>query len=167
MVMPALIKPRNLKSLERLDDIDLQILSILQENGRTSNADLARKVKLSPPSVLQRVRKLEESGLITDYVAILNAQILGFGLMVLTKITLESHQEKTIEKFRESVTRLPNVLEVFQVSGDFDFLLKIRAANMADYERIVRESVSPLPGVGRIESNFVLAVGKSTAALPI
>ena len=161
------MKPRNGKSLERLDTVDLQLLKLLQEDGRITNADLARRVKLSPPSVLQRVRKLEESGLVSRYTAILDADKLGYRLCVMAMVSLALHQEKPIEGFRKAVVEIPEVVEVMHVSGDFDYLLKIIIRDMADYERLVREKISAIPGVGRIQSSFVLAVNKNSTALPI
>ncbi|MBS1723840.1 MAG: Lrp/AsnC family transcriptional regulator [Armatimonadetes bacterium] len=152
---------------ERLDDVDLELLRILQSNGRITNADLARRVGLSPPSVLQRVRKLEESGLVSRYAAILCAERLGYNLQVVAMISLALHQEKPIEGFRKAVLEIPEVLQCLHVSGDFDYLLKIVIRDMAEYEKLVTERLSAIPGVGKIQSSFVLAVTKDTTSLPL
>ena len=161
------MKASSNKTRERLDAVDVQLLRLLQDDGRITNADLARRVGLSPPSVLQRVRKLEESGLVSSYTAILNADKMGYKLHVVAMISLALHQEQPIEGFRKAVVEIPEVLEVLHVSGDFDFLLKIVIRDMADYERLVRERLSAIPGVGKIQSSFVLAVNKDTTALPV
>lgn len=132
-----------------------------------TNADLARRVGLSPPSVLQRVRKLEENGLVSKYTAILDSAKMGYSLRVMAMVSLSLHQEKPIEGFQKAVTEIPAVLEVLHVSGDFDFLLKIVVRDMADYEKLVREQLSTIPGVGKIQSSFVLGVNKDTTALPL
>ena len=132
-----------------------------------TNADLARRVGLSPPSMLQRVRKLEEGRFINSYTALLNPEQLGFSLIVIAMVSLALHQEAPIEQFREEVQDVPEVLECYHVSGDFDFLLKIIAKDMHDYERIVREKLSRISGVGKIQSSFVLGTTKSTTALPV
>lgn len=150
-----------------LDRVDREILKILQSDGRISNANLARRVGLSPPSVLQRVRKLEESGYIEGYKAILDRENLGFNLLVIANISLALHQEQPIEAFRAAVQDIPEVLECLHVSGDFDFLLKVVVADMHDYERLVREKISAIPGIGKIQSCFVLAGTKMTTELPI
>lgn len=150
-----------------MDEIDRQILVLLQEDGRMSNADLARRVGLSPPSVLQRVRKLEESHLISRYTAILTPDLLGYKILVIAMISLSLHQEKPIEGFQNSVKEIPEVLEVLHVSGDFDFLLKIVAKDMKDYERMVRERLSTIQGVGKIHSSFVLGINKNQTAMPL
>ena len=161
------MKHKNNRAPERLDQIDLKLLKLLQEDGRITNADLARKVQLSPPSVLQRVRKLEESGLVSRYTAILNAEKLGYHLCVMAMVSLALHQEKPIEGFRKAVIEIPEVIEVLHVSGDFDYLLKIMIRDMSDYEKLVRERISAIPGVGRIQSSFVLAVNKNSTAVPL
>lgn len=161
------MKSRNGRTRERLDSVDLQLLKLLQEDGRMTNADLARRVKLSPPSVLQRIRRLEQSGLVSRYTAILDAEKMGYKLCVMAMVSLALHQEQPIEGFRKAIVNVPEVLEVMHVSGDFDYLLKIVVKDMADYERLVREQISTIPGVGRIQSSFVLAVNKNSTALPL
>lgn len=161
------MKSRNGRTRDRLDSVDVQLLKLLQEDGRMTNADLARRVKLSPPSVLQRIRRLEDSGLVSRYTAILDAERMGYKLCVMAMVSLALHQEQPIEGFRKAIVDVPEVLEVMHVSGDFDYLLKIIVKDMADYERLVREQISTIPGVGRIQSSFVLAVNKNTTALPI
>lgn len=147
---------------ERLDEVDLSILTVLQSEGRITNADLARKVGLSPPSVHQRVRKLEEAGFIQGYEAVLNLEKLGYNLKVYVQIGLSLHQEQPIERFRKAVASIPEVLECMHVSGDFDFLLKIVVKDMPSYEVLVREKISKIRGVGRVQSSFVLQTNKET-----
>ena len=163
----CLMKSLSSKPREKLDEVDLKLLTLLQDDGRMTNADLARKVGLSPPSVLQRVRKLEDSGLVSKYTAILDADKMGYSLRVMAMVSLSLHQEKPIEGFQKAVKEIPEVLEVLHVSGDFDFLLKIFVRDMADYERLVREQLSAIPGVGKIQSSFVLGVNKDTTSLPL
>lgn len=152
---------------EKLDEIDMMILRLLQEDGRTTNADLARHVKLSPPSVLQRVRKLEENGVVRRYTAVLDREAMGFPLLVCTQISLALHQERAIETFRKSIVEIPEVIECLHVSGDFDFLLRIVVRDMHHYEELVRERLSRIRGVGKLQSCFVLAENKQTTELPI
>ncbi|MFW5697057.1 MAG: Lrp/AsnC family transcriptional regulator [Fimbriimonadaceae bacterium] len=153
--------------LDGLDQVDTHILRLLQENGRITNADLARKVGLSPPSVLQRVRKLEELGYILGYQANLNARRLGYDLVVVVMISLALHQEQPIERFRKAVQEIPEVIECLHVSGDFDFLLKVIAKDISSYEQIVREKISRIKGIGRIQSSFVLSFAKQESAFPL
>jgi Lrp/AsnC family transcriptional regulator, leucine-responsive regulatory protein len=152
---------------ERLDATDKQLLNFLQEDGRITNADLARKVNLSPPSVLQRVRRLEESGLVDKYVAVLNPERLGYQMLVFAQVSLALHHEQPIEAFRSNVLEIGQVLECHHVSGDFDFLLKIIVPDMKSYEELIRTQLSNIPGVGKIQSSFVMATNKSTTVLPL
>ena len=152
---------------DSFDEVDLSILRLLQANGRITNADLARRVGLSPPSVLQRVRKLEDQKLITGYTALLNREAMGFGLVVIAMVSLALHQEQAIDRFRKAAKSMPEVLECLHVSGDFDFLLKIVVKDMKAYEKFIREKLSAIKGVGKIQSCFVLAENKQTTELPI
>ncbi len=152
---------------ERLDRTDRLILKSLQADGRITNADLARKVGLSPPSMLQRVRKLENKGLIKAYAASLDQELLGFSVTVFAMVSLSMHQDKPIDIFVEEVLKIPEVMECHHVSGDFDFLLKVVARDIHDYERVVREQLTAIQPVGKIHSAFVLRSNKETNALPL
>ncbi len=152
---------------ERLDQTDEEILRILQKDGRVTNADLGRQVKLSPPSILQRVRKLEDSGLIDRYVALLSPEALGYHITVFAQVSLALHQEQPIEQFRQAVLEIPQVLECYHVSGEFDFLLKIMVEDMNAYEVLVREKLSTIRGLGKIQSCFVLGTSKHTTELKV
>ncbi len=149
-----------------LDDVDIQILKTLQSNGRITNADLAKLVDLSAPSVLQRVRALEKAGLIRGFHAHLDAERLGLRVTAMVQITLALHQEQPIERFRKAVQLYPEILECFHVSGDFDFLLKVVVPDMKSYEVFIREKLSRIKGIQQIRSNFVIATNKHTTQLP-
>ncbi|MBL8086464.1 MAG: Lrp/AsnC family transcriptional regulator [Chthonomonas sp.] len=152
---------------DSLDEIDLKILDLLQRDGRITNADLARLVGLSPPSVLQRVRKLEDAGVIVAYETRLDAEKLGFGLLIYVQIGLSLHHDRAITEFRRAVKAMPEVLECQHVSGDFDFLLKVVAQDMRTYEKFVTEKISIIRGVGKIHSFFTLGTTKDTNILPL
>ena len=150
-----------------LDEVDVQLLALLQEDGRITNADLSKKVGLSPPSVLQRVRILEKSGLIRGYHALLDAERLGLRITALAMISLSLHQEQPIERFRRSVNEIPEVLECYHVSGEFDFLLKIVVKDIRAYEQLIREKLSKIKGIQQIKTSFVLANTKYTTKIPL
>lgn len=152
---------------ERLDDVDYSILKLLQEDGRISNADLARRIGLSPPSVLQRVRKLEDQGFIEGYSAKLCPEKLGLDVTVFAHVSLVLHQDQPIEAFRHAVQDVPEIVECFHVSGEYDFLLKLVVPDIQGYERLIREKLSTMPGVGRLHSCFVFATTKHSNCLPI
>lgn len=150
-----------------LDDTDLDILRLLQLDGRMSNAELAKRIGLSPASTFQRVRNLESGGFIRRYVALLDHEKVGKRLTVLAMVELSLHQDQPIERFRRAVLQIPEVLECYNVSGEFDFVLKIVVPDMRSYEALVREKLSAIKGVGKVTSSFVLSTTKHTTAVPI
>ena len=150
-----------------LDEKDVQILSLLQADGRMTNADLAKQVNLSPPSALQRVRALEKAGLIKGYVALLDPDRLGLKLTALVMVRLSLHQERPIEQFRKSIQDIPEILECFHVSGEFDFLLKVVVKDIRAYEQLVREKFTKIKGLQQINTSFVMGIPKQTTAIPL
>jgi Lrp/AsnC family leucine-responsive transcriptional regulator len=150
-----------------LDEVDVQILAILQADGRITNADLAKRVGLSPPSVLQRVRTLERAGLIKGYYGILDADRLGLRITALTMVNLSLHQEQPIERFRRAIQDIPEVLECYHVSGEFDFLLKIVVKDIRAYEALIRERLSKIKGIQQIKTSFVLGTPKYSTQIPL
>ena len=150
-----------------LDETDVQILNLLQNDGRITNAELAKRVGLSPPSVLQRVRALEKAGLIRNYVAILEPERLGLRITAIVMIGLSLHQEQPIERFRRAIQEIPEITECYHVSGDFDFLLKVVVRDMRAYEVFLREKLSKIKGIGKITTNFVLATNKQVTQIPL
>lgn len=155
-------------SIEKpLDRIDCKILKVLQDDGRISNVDLARAVNLSPTPCLERVRRLERSGYIEGYSALLNPEKLNAGLLVFVQITLDRTTPDVFSQFREAMVTLPLVVECYMVAGGFDYLLKIRAADMAGYREVLGEHLTALPGVLQTHSYVVMEEVVSTVALPV
>ena len=150
-----------------MDRIDRKILTTLQAEGRISNVELARRVNLSPTPCLERVRRLEREGYIQGYAARLDPEKLGAGLMILVQVTLDRTTPDVFERFREAITRLPEVLECHHVTGDYDYLLKIVAHNTKDLENFLLKKLTPIPGVARIHTSLVLNEVKSTTVVPI
>lgn len=150
-----------------LDEKDKQILRILQEDGRITNVELSKMIGLSAPSTLQRMRKLEEAGVIERYNAIINKRALGLSLTVIVMVSLSLHQEQPIETFRDTVLDWPEVIECLHVSGDADFMLKIVVRDMDAYRDLIYEKLSKVKGVGRIQSCFVLSTDKEAITIPV
>ena len=150
-----------------LDTVDSAILRILQHDGRISNAELAKRISLSPPATHARVRRLSDAGYIAGYAAILDKEKLGYDLTCFVSVSLQLHRVEGLEEFRASVLNFPEVLECHHVTGDFDFLLKVVVRNRKDLERFVLQELTPVPGVARINTSLVLSEVKSTTALPI
>ena len=150
-----------------LDDIDLQILRLLQADGRITNAELAKRVGLSPPSALQRVRNLEKKGFILGYHGLLDPERLGLPVSVIAMISLSLHQDRAIEQFRKAINSIPEIVECYHVSGEYDYLLKILVSDIRAYETLIREEISKIRGIRQITSSFVLAVPKRTTQIPL
>ncbi len=139
-----------------LDRIDVAILKALQEDGRISNAALAEKVGLSQSACSRRLAALEESGVIRGYHARLSNKALGHKMTVIVHISLSGQFEKTLSEFEKSVKLCPNVLACHLMSGEYDYILRVAAKDLEDYERIHRDWLSALPHVVKINSAFAL-----------
>jgi DNA-binding Lrp family transcriptional regulator len=150
-----------------LDDLDLAILRELQADGRLSNADLARRIGLSPPATHARVRRLERDGVVARYVALLDAEAAGYDLLCFVSVGLRAHDRTEIDRFRDTVAAMPEVLEVHHVTGEYDYLLRVVLHNRRDLERFAVERLAPIPGIGRIQTSLVLREVKRTTALPL
>lgn len=149
-----------------LDNIDRMILNVLQRQGRVTNADLAREVHLSAPAVHARVRKLEESGVITGYAAHLDREKTGFDMLCFVQLSLHSHHDAQLADVRRAIIDMPEVLECYHVTGDSDYLLKVVVRNRRDLENFV-SLLTPMPAVARIQTSLALNDVKCTTALPL
>ena len=138
------------------DSIDLAILSALQADGRMSNAALAERVGLSPSACSRRLDNLEKAGTIRGYHARVSNRALGYSLTVIVHISLSGQFQKTLREFEEAIKRCPNVLVCYLMSGEYDYVLRVAAKDLADYERIHRDWLSALPHVVKINSSFAL-----------
>lgn len=150
-----------------LDDVDRAILRELQSDGRISNLDLSRRIDLSPPATHARVRRLERTGLIRGYVAIIDRELAGFDLLCFVSVGMQLHQLEHIGRFRTLIREMPEVLECHHLTGEYDYLLKVALKNRRDLERFAVEKLTPIPGVARIHTSLVLSEVKATTALPI
>jgi Lrp/AsnC family leucine-responsive transcriptional regulator len=151
----------------KLDVIDRKILQTLQHDAKISNVELAKRVHLSPTPCFERVRRLEESGYIKRYVAQLDPQKLGMGLLAFVEVSLDRTNPVAFNEFRVRIADMSIVLECHMVAGGFDYLLKVRVTDMAAYRRFLGEKVSALPGVSRTHTYFVMEEIKDTQELPI
>jgi DNA-binding Lrp family transcriptional regulator len=139
-----------------LDRIDIAILETLQREGRLSNASLAEKVGLSQSACSRRLDILEKTGVIKGYHARLSNDALAHGTTVIVHISLSGQFERSLAEFEAAVRRCPNVLSCHLVSGEYDYVLRIAAKDLEDYERIHRQWLSAMPHVTRINSSFAL-----------
>jgi Lrp/AsnC family transcriptional regulator, leucine-responsive regulatory protein len=143
-----------------LDLINRKILSALRDDGRLSMNDLAQKVGLSPSPCWTRVKRLEASGAIEGYVAVLNHKMIGAPNIVFVEITLDRHDENVLERFGSALARIPEVIEAYLVTGEYDYLVKVAVAGTEHYERFLRESLYRIEGIRHSRSTFALRAMK-------
>lgn len=156
-------------SLHRLplDRLDLRILDTLQSQGRISNQDLAQQVHLSPAQSNRRHKRLEEAGYIQRYEARLNAQLLGLGVTAFVHVSTERGRYKELAQFQHTVATMPEVLECYAVTGDFDYVCKVVARDLKGLSDFLLGTLAQLPGVSSVRSSICLNELKCTAALPL
>lgn len=148
-----------------LDKIDLSILKLLQQNARITVKELSEKVHLSTSPVHERVKRMEQAGIIKQYVTVLDAAKVGKGLMVICYVSLRQHSKNAGDKFIRSILEMNEVLECLTISGEFDFMLKVVAENMDDYYHFHVNKLSQTDNVGNVQSVFVMGVNKQTLQL--
>ena len=150
-----------------LDALDLSILRTLQRTGRISNAELAESVALSPSACHRRIKRLEEEGVIRNYVAMLDPRAVDLRATVFVEITLSGQSDEILEAFERQVALVPEILECHLMAGTADYLLKVVARDTEDFERIHRQYLARLPGVQQMQSSFALRTVFKTTALPV
>ncbi|QYZ68970.1 Lrp/AsnC family transcriptional regulator [Neotabrizicola shimadae] len=153
--------------MSELDATDLRILTVLQKEGRVTNAELSERVNLSPSACHRRVQRLEEDGYIAAYVALLDARKMGRPTTVFVEITLQGQADELLEAFEKAVKRVPDVLECHLMAGTADYLLKILARDTEDFARIHRQYLTRLPGVAQMHSSFALRTVFQTTAISV
>lgn len=154
-------------TLKNLDIIDLKLLKILQNNAKLTTKDIAVRVNLSSTPVYERIKRLEKEGLIEKYVAIVNAEKVGKQLTVFCNITLKEHTKEIGNKFVRDIISLKEVVECYNISGDYDFLLKIMVKDMKHYQSFVINDLGLVKNIGSAHSTFVIGVIKHNYAVPL
>ena len=149
-----------------MDAIDRKILQVLQADARASLQQVGQKVGLSASPCWERIKKMEQAGVIEGYTVRLNPQALGLSDTVLVQLTLDSHTDNTLEKFGEVLATIPEVIEAYLVSGEYDYLLRVAVKDTRDYERLLREKLYKIKGIRHSKSSFVLRTLKK-ADLPL
>lgn len=153
--------------MNNLDVTDLELLKHLQVNSNYTTKELAALVNLSSTPVYERVRKLEKEGYVKKYTAILDAEKLGRELIVFCNITLKQHTKEIGNKFVEDILSLNEVTECYNISGDYDFMLKVMVKNMKDYQDFVINSLGSVENIGSAHSTFVIGTIKHTYEIPL
>ncbi|KZX60525.1 leucine-responsive transcriptional regulator [Halioglobus sp. HI00S01] len=155
------------KRLRELDRTDRKILTLLQQDGRISNVDLAREVALSPTPCLERVRRLEREGYITGYVALADPARLNANTLAFIQVSLVNTSTEILREFNQRMQALPQVESCHMVAGGFDYLLKIRCADMQDYQQFLGEHLGAIPMISQTHTYVVIEEVKNETAIPV
>jgi Lrp/AsnC family transcriptional regulator, leucine-responsive regulatory protein len=150
-----------------LDRYDRALLQVLQREGRITNSELAARVHLSESACLRRVRALEGAGLIEGYAAVINQQRAGCPVNVFVSITLERQERADLRAFEDAIRKVPEVMECYLMSGEYDYLVRVVVADTADFERVHSQHLTSLPHVARVHSSFALRTVQKSRELPI
>jgi DNA-binding Lrp family transcriptional regulator len=152
--------------MEKLDATDLQILRVLQENSKITNLELSKRIGLSPAPTLERVKKLEQSGVILSYHAKVNPNALRLQVKTFVLVSLSWHKENALEKFLAEIARIDEIIECCVVTGEADFLLKIICKDLHAYEQLLFKTLSKLEQIERLRTLMTLSTAKDVNILP-
>ncbi|NVJ58882.1 MAG: Lrp/AsnC family transcriptional regulator [Gammaproteobacteria bacterium] len=150
-----------------LDASDIAILRVLQNEGRISNVDLANRVNLSPPATLTRLKRLEKDGVIERFVAVLDRHRTGHDTLSFIQLSLSLHQHQHINNVLEQIVAMPEVLECHNVTGEYDYLLKVVLKNTQALEAFISQKLIPMPGIARLHTSLVLKEYKASMVLEL
>lgn len=151
----------------KFDAVDLAILDQLQADSKITNARLAQRVGISPPSTLERVKKLEASGVIRGYAALVDAQAVGKSVVAMVHVTLREHGVECLERFKRAVEAFEEVQCAWHTAGEEDFICKVLVSDMQQYERFVVHRLSAVPNIGRVRTSFCLSEVKNETRIPL
>ena len=154
-------------SVTPLDAIDRTILAELQQDGRMTNVELARKAGLTAPPCLRRIRALEEAGVIQSYHARLSADALGYGIMVFALVSLKSQAEDDLRAFEAHVAALPEVRECHMLNGEIDFILKIVAHDLQSFQSFLTSKLTTAPNVASVKTSLTIRTSTDLAGIPV
>jgi DNA-binding Lrp family transcriptional regulator len=150
-----------------IDAADVRILRTLQEDGRLTNIDLASKVGLSASPCWRRVRRLEESGAIRGYQAVVDRRVVGLGVLAFVRVQIDSHSDEDARRFEAEVAKLPEVVACYSIAGEADFLLQVVSDDLDAYAEFAMTVIRRLPGIKEMNTSFVLKEIKPMAATPV
>ena len=153
--------------MANLDEIDRQLLQELQAEGRVTNVELARRVGLTAPPCLRRVRALEDMGVIRGYHADLEPSKLGFAIVVFAMVSLKSQAEDSLREFEAAMQDLPEVREVHMLNGEIDFVLKIVSRDLQSFQEFLTSKLTPAPNVASVKTSLTIRTSKYTPGVPL
>jgi DNA-binding Lrp family transcriptional regulator len=142
--------------MEKLDAIDRRILFYLQSDCRLNTKEISTKINLSVTATYERIKRLEKSGIIKGYVALINKEKVGKALMAFCSVTLQLHSKELIKKIELAIGKIDEVMECFHVAGTYDYLLKIVVSDMNQYQEVITNKLAVIENIGQVQSNFVM-----------
>lgn len=151
----------------KLDKIDRKILDILQSNAKITNAQLSKDIGLSPAPTLERVKKLETSGIIKSYHAKLDTDKIGLGVHTFVQVSLKGHNKRNIDLFIDQINKIPEIIECHHITGSGDFILKVISSDIQTYQQLMLEKVSEIEVVDGLQSMIILSTFKDSKVMPI
>ncbi len=153
--------------MTELDDLDIRLLKLLQKDSTLTTKELANKLNLTPTPVHERIKRLERDGYVRKYVALLDNQKLDKGLVVFCNVTLKQHEKGIGKKFVNDIVSLKEVTECYNVSGQYDFMLKVMVKDMPEYQNFIMNKLASIENIGSTHSVFVMGEIKNSTELPI
>ena len=150
--------------MKKLDDIDKEIIKIMQDNCRITVKELSERLGLSATPVFERIKKLENTGVIQKYVALIDPIKLGRKLIAFLHVSIKGHSSDSLNQFIDYITELDEVMECYHVTGEFDFIIKVVTRDMESYNQFILTKLSVVPNISRVHSQFSLSVRKNTTA---
>ena len=153
--------------LDKLDDTDIRILQILQDNARLTNKEIGAQLFKSASTINDRIRRMQDKGYIKKYVAVLDSKMIGRGFTAFTHVHLKDHSKEIINHFEEEIVKLPEVLECYHMSGQYDFILRVAVRDLDAYHIFLMNNLFEKFSIGSIESTFVMREAKAEMAAPI
>ena len=151
----------------KLDSIDRKILKILQSNAKITNSKLSKDIKLSPAPTLERVRKLETSGIIKSYHAMLNPERIGLNINTFVVVTLKGHNKGNIDLFIKEINEIPEIIECHHITGSGDFILRVVARDIRSYQKLMLEKISDIEVIDALQSMVILSTFKESKVMPV
>lgn len=150
-----------------MDKTDLKILKLLQENGTLTHREIASRMNLTITPIYERIKRMERTGVIQKYVALVDQEKLNMSLIAFTHISLKEHSKEFIEKFEKEITEIESVVECFHIAGQFDYLLKIIIKDMKAYQSVVINQLASMENIANVNSSFVMTEVKRSTGIPI
>ena len=157
----------NKRKKHKFDDIDRRIVEELQKSSKITNATLAERIGISPPSTLERVRKLEANGVITGYVAIIDPETVNKPVQAIVHVSMNRHSRANLEKVKRALAGFEEVPACWHTAGDEDFVLRVVVSDMEEYEQFVTKKLSNIGYIGKIRTAFVLSTLKQATQIPL